>query len=270
MASRPSLPYMRAPLWARLFVPMAAGLFACSSNVATECDKEAESLTIRTAADVEAARDIGRVSGEVSILMDPGEAGPSDLSFLDCLASAESLEVSEAPELVTTAGATKLAELGSLRVWGGERLERIEGFDGVEDIERIFVDNLPALVSIDLPHVEHVGRMEIGMCAAPPSSPNEYAINPALTEIGPFGSLRAMEVILVMGNSALTSLSLLKSLHDNGAPPFRTISIAYNPKLSQVDIDRDLTALGAAPYDIEGGCGNLGSKMEMCTCPWGE
>jgi hypothetical protein len=270
MASKSTLSY--APVLSRawLLVPAAAGLVACSSNVATECEKEAESLTIRTAADVEAARDIGRVSGEVAIFMDPGEAGPSDLSFLDCLVSAESLRIYEAPELVTTAGATKLTELGSLRVAEADKLERIEGFDGVEDIEQIRVYDLPTLVSIDLPHVEHVGRMEIGMCAAPPSSPYEYAINPALSEIGPFESLRAMEVILVMGNSALTSLSLLKSLHDNGAPPLRTISIAYNPKLSQVDIDRDLTALGAAAFEIEGSCGNLGSKMETCTCPWGE
>lgn len=249
--------------WAWVLVPMAAGLVACSSNVATECEKEAESLMIRTAADVEAARDIGRVSGEVSIFMDPGEVGPSDLSFLGCLEGAESLRISEAPELLTTAGAAKLTELGSLRVWEADRLERIEGFDGVEDIEKIYVYDLPTLVSIDLPHVEHVGRMEIGMCGP-------YPLNPALTEIGPFESLRTMEAVLVMGNGALTSLSLLKSLHLNGAPPLRTISIAQNPKLSQVDIDRDLTALGAAPYDIEGGCGNLGSKIETCTCPWGE
>lgn len=263
MAARSSLPYVPARSRACIFAPIVAGLVACSSNVATECGKEAESLVIRTAADVEAAREVGRVSGDVSIFMDPGEAGPSDLSFLGCLERAESLEVSEAPELVTTAGATKLTELGSLRVWRGERLERIEGFDGVEDIEKISAYDLPTLVSIDLPHVEHVGRLEIGMCGP-------YPLNPALTEIGPFESLRTIEALLVMGNGALTSLSLLKSLRRNGAPPLRTISIAQNPKLSQVDIDRDLTALGAAAFDIEGSCGNLGSKMETCTCPWGE
>jgi hypothetical protein len=251
-------------------IATSPALLACSDTTATDCAMDVESLPIRTETDVEFARGVRSVSGNVSIKLDTGEVSPRDLSFLGCLESAESIRIIEAPGLEATTGALRLTNLRSLWVTGPDDLKSLDGFDNVDSIEKIYVENAPALISVSLPHTEHVGELEVGMCGAPPGDPDYLPFNPALVEIGPFESLRDLKDLVIMGNSVLTSLSLLESLYENDSPPLRNIVIGNNPKLSESEIDPDIAALDARPDQVEGGCGNLGSEEKVCTCLWGE
>lgn len=260
----------RALVW--ICIAAALSLTACSSSAVNDCGTmEVDgSLFISTAADVELARGISSVSGLVTITLDEGDPGPRDLSFLGCLTHARTLIVQQAPGLETTAGANRLTDLGSLRIAGSERLKRVEGFESLHEIEQIYVADGPAVLAIDLPHVEDVGTLQVGTCDNPPSDPFFTPRNPALVEVGPFESIRSLKELVVASNTALTRLSVLKTLHDNGAPPIDIVGIGNNPQLPQSEIDADLAALGIDAAKIESGCGNLGSEEKRCTCQWEE
>lgn len=260
----------RAVVW--FCVAATPSVIACSSTAANECSTmEVDGgVIISTAADVELARGIGSVSGVLRISLNGGGPGPRDLSFLGCLAHATTLMILRAPGLETTAGANQLTDLGSLQISGPEELERIEGFEGLDEIEEIYVADAPAVLAIDLPHIESVGRLQVGACDNPPSDPFFTPRNPALVEVGPFESIRSLKELVVASNTALTRLSVLKSLHDNGAPPIDIVGIGNNPQLPQSEIDADLAALGIDAAKIESGCGNLGSEEKLCTCQWEE
>ncbi len=260
----------QAVVW--ICIAASSSLIACSSTAMNECgpmDVDGD-LFISTAADIELARGVGSVSGAVQITLDGDDPGPRDLSFLGCLARARALRIQRAPGLETTAGANRLTDLVSLRISGPEELERIEGFEGLDEIEEIYIPDAAAVVAIDLPHIREVGRLQVGTCDSPPDDPFFTPKNPALVEIGPFESLRSLKELVVASNTSLTRLSVLKSLHDNGAPPIDIVGIGNNPQLPQSELDADLAALGVEATKIESGCGNLGSEEKLCTCQWEE
>lgn len=260
----------RAAVW--ICFAVAPPLAACSSGAANDCGTmEVDGdLFISTAADVELARGVASVSGNVRIGLNGDDPGPRDLSFLGCLAHARALLIQRAPGLETTAGANRLTDLDSLRISGPEQLERIEGFEGLDEIEEIYVPNAPAVLVIDLAHLENAGKLQLGTCDNPPNDPLFTPKNSALLEIGPFESLRSLKELVVASNTSLTRLSVLKSLHDNGAPPIDIVGIGNNPQLPQSELDADLAALGVEATKIESGCGNLGSEEKLCTCQWEE
>lgn len=203
-------------------------------------------------------RNIKSVTGTVLITMK--EQPQEDLSFLECLESAHSLDFGESTYLRTTAGMTRLSSLTSIRGGGDGAPQVLEGFEGLTVLETISIDQGHAIERIDLPTIQQLTNLWIGGCnwgnGPPPEPPG------SLTSLGNFESLEYLKTMAIYGNASLADASVLDSLIANGAPPPIGAGFVGNASLPSDEIIAKLETLGVTDYHL---CGNLGDKP--CACP---
>lgn len=225
----------------------------------TGCWREIEGdLAVYADTNLDELRDVRSVSGRVLIAMD--DRLQEDLSFLECLESADSLELVRNASLRTTAGMTRLTSLETIRVVGSGAPLVLEGFDGLSELDVIDLDHHHTVERVELPTIERLRALWIGGCDwgtdAPPEPPG------SLTSLGNFASLESLEGMSIFGQASLTELSVLDVLIANGAPPPEGVSLMGNVSLSSEEMLAKLEMLGVTNYKL---CGNLGD--ELCTCP---
>jgi hypothetical protein len=232
-----------------------------STTETTGCWREIDGdLIVNADSVVDELRDVKSVRGEVTINM--GDLAQEDLSFLECLESADTLALGWNTHLRTTAGMMRLGALKSIRGPAQGAPLVLEGFDGLTELEWIEIDAGHTIEHIELPTIRSVKHFSIGGCewgrgASPPQPPGP------LTSLGNFESLESLEDLSIYGQPSLVDVSILDALIANGASPPAGASFGGNVSLPHDEIVTKLEALGVADYYL---CGNLGDA-EPCDCP---
>ncbi|HNI35927.1 MAG TPA: hypothetical protein PLV93_11030, partial [Microthrixaceae bacterium] len=145
-----------------------------STTESTGCWRDIDGdLVVRADSVLDELRDIKSVTGRVLVML---EGQPQeDLSFLECLESADSLDFGESTYLRTTAGMTRLNSLGSIRGGGDGSPQVLEGFEGLTELDTISIDAGHAIERIDLPTIQRLTNLWIGACdwgtESPPQPP---------------------------------------------------------------------------------------------------
>lgn len=217
-------------------------------------------LTIRTLEDVEAARRVVSVGGELTVFFQDLEDAPSDLSFLECLESVARMTIASSPSLISTAGAARLREVsGRLRV-AAENLRSLTGFDSLEQVGYLDLESGPSLEVVDLRSTRRIGYFHLGLC---PGNPPMAWHNWSLLEDGVFDAIEEVDTIRIRGNAALSRVALLDALAANGAAAPGNIEIAHNPMLPEAEVLAQVEALGGPTGGI---CGNRDSLVPPTEC----
>ncbi|MBX7079768.1 MAG: hypothetical protein K1X88_11310, partial [Nannocystaceae bacterium] len=204
-------------------------------------------LVVGDESDLDELRNIVSVTGEFQIALQQNYQ--ADLSFLECLESADMLFITG--NVRSTAGMVRLSTLRSLVVDAPSSLEVVEGLDGVDEIGAIILPLYHKVERLDLPSLRRLDKLSIGGClmgqVTPPPGP--------LTSLAGFDSLEYLEELTVEGNPSLTDTAILDDLIANQAPPLVDVSFLDNVSLSTADVVAKLDVLGVGTSSF---CGNLG------------
>ena len=232
-----------------------------SSGASGPCSRVHEGdLVIESDTDLAPLADLGRVTGDVYILMQ--DRDQPDLSFLSCLHTIDGgLSLQNNVLLESMAGLENLKSVLRIRVFNNAALRSIDGIGPIVDLFSLGLDSNPSLEEIHLDSVETVGLLEIGHCQGMMGS----ELQGKLIDLSGLSGLASVQTLTVEGNAALMTADVLDTLAANGAPePLSFATVRYNLLLPEADVHAKLDVLGIDMQHREV-CGNAGGDPK-CFC----
>lgn len=203
---------------------------------------------------------IAEVTGDLRI-SDLEDA--DDLAALHCLRRVSGMiSIRNNEGLLSLQGLSHLEEAESEIFIRGNGLESLEGLESLRIAEHIEV--MEPLTSFDLPSLEEVGELRIGICSGGGEVFGDATWQglPTLERLGDLRSLRSVGLLWIEGNDSLVSLDGLRAVADNGGQ-VDSASIRYNINLPTEHANEIADLIGGNATV----CGNLGDEnVEECVC----
>lgn len=218
--------------------------------------------------DVDSLRFTGRVDGYVFIEWFDG----TDLQFLGCLHVVEGgVVIRNNLNLTSLTGLENLSYIGNgFAVNGSPLLETLGGIPPVTTLKVLDVSGNESLLDVDLPDLEDVETLALGMCH---DGPSPLLDNPLLQTLDGLSGLKSFDRVVIGSQSALTSISRLHEIAAEGGAFVRPAGPSYitsNPSLpfEQVQV---LSDIAMARGHVLHHCDNLGEPDgNACNCEFGE
>lgn len=232
-----------------------------STGTPEPCSQVQEgNLVVRYDTDLTPLADIGRVEGNLYVIMD--ERDQQDLSFLKCVHTIDGfLSVQGNKMLESTEGMENLKSVKAMQIEENANLRVVAGFEQVRRLTFFDLDKNPSLEVVQFDSLENVKSMGIGHCANAGPAANQLA----LVALSGFGGLTEIETLHIEGNEALMSEGLLEALKANGAAsPLQYVKFRFNPLLDEATIHARIDVLGVKSREV---CGNAGGAVDPeCFC----
>lgn len=215
-------------------------------------------LSIDDATDLDALRDVGAVTGWLSVA---NTTNVRDLSFLSCLEEVGiDVSIFRNDGLVSLDGLERLRVIGlpgndrfvnelgpGLGLLDNPNLEDISAAASLQELNYVVAYGNPRLSEIGLPSVTQLLSLSLGRCPRHADS-----IDPAeATSVGDFAALESLERLNIEGLGGLTSLGSLHEMAARGVA-FQEALFNKNPNLPESEIEAFAAAAGIDPVVCDG------------------
>lgn len=220
-------------------------------------------LYIDATTDVDDLRLTGRVNGYIVAENLDGQ----NLEFLGRLHVVEqSLVIRDNPNLTNLAGLDELHYVGGiLNIHDNPALVSLEGVGPVKELLGLAVYGNASLASLDLPELEVLTALRIGVCSNVDFEP--LGDNPNLENLDGLSALQMFTNIDIGSQSSLSSIDRLHDIAADGGFKGGLSHINHNPSLTYEDVELLIQLGGRDAQDLYH-CMNLSEpETNDCICP---